>query len=198
MVAYSPGKSGNCFSFSFLLPCLPNKPATKLFLRLATLNFSGLGFSGVVSSTLVGGVSSPAKGDALMLERDYDQVSIVEALDAPQCEFLPTLTLNLFSLAKLAGWSSSITPMEPLPFASSSRDCASVFPLSATFSSSMVTKRIRPRGGGTPSASSRCSDSKKALRWFVLGCTYGPRAESVRIYAGSNVPAKKMQAECWT
>jgi hypothetical protein len=71
--------------------------------------------------------------------------------------------------------------MGPSPFASSSRDCASVFPLSATFSSSMATKRIRPRGGGTPSASSRCSDSRYALRWFVLGWTYGARAESVRV-----------------
>lgn len=82
LVAYAPGKSGTCFSFSFLLPCFPNKPATKLFLRLATLTFSGLAFSGVVSSTLVGGVISPAKGDALMFERDYDQVSSAEALGA--------------------------------------------------------------------------------------------------------------------
>lgn len=76
------GKSGTCFSFSFLFPCLPNKPATKLFLRLATLVFLGLGVSptGVVSSTLAGGVISPANGDVLMFERDYDQVSSAEAL----------------------------------------------------------------------------------------------------------------------
>lgn len=71
------GSSGTCFSLSFLLPCLPNKPATKLFLRLATFTFSGLGFSptGVDSSTLAGGVISPARGDALMFDRDYDHVS---------------------------------------------------------------------------------------------------------------------------
>lgn len=89
LVAYSPGKSGTCFSFSFLLPCLPNKPATKLFLRLATLTFTDLGFSGVVSSTLVGGVISPAKGDVLMFERDYDQVSNAEALGALRNFYLP-------------------------------------------------------------------------------------------------------------
>lgn len=84
-IDYSPGKSGisSCFSFSFLLPDLPNKPATKLFLRLATFTFSGSLFSptGVVSSRLVGGVSSPARGDALMLERDYHLQS---AADIPE------------------------------------------------------------------------------------------------------------------
>lgn len=92
---------------------LPNSPATKLFLRLATLTFSGLVFSpaGEVSFTLVGGVISPAKGDALMFERDYSQV--VSSVENPlvYCQSLPTLTLSLFLLAKLACCTSSMTPM---------------------------------------------------------------------------------------
>lgn len=66
----APEASGTCFLFSFLESDLPNRPATKLFLRLATLMFSGLSTTGGLSSALVGGVTSPVGGEALIFEND--------------------------------------------------------------------------------------------------------------------------------
>lgn len=72
-----PGPYGSvvCFSFSFKFD-RPNKPAMKLFRRLATL--TGLSPTGI-SSVLLGGVISPAgaaDGVVLMFESDFVYVSI--------------------------------------------------------------------------------------------------------------------------
>lgn len=64
--------SATCFLFSFLESDFPNKPATKLFLRLMTL-VEIWGFSAAVggpSSALVGGVMSPARFEVLKFEKD--------------------------------------------------------------------------------------------------------------------------------
>lgn len=87
-----------CFSFSFFA-FLPNKPATKLFRRLAT--FAGFSSPTGASSTLVGGVISPvatsARPDGLMLLRDCHQVSQAFSRNAGRVCPL-TFTLNLFIL----------------------------------------------------------------------------------------------------
>lgn len=134
-------------------------------------NVIGLGGGGLAASRALASDSLRCRVDFGLLAKDFLELLVKIRLRVPP--FSSTWRLSSFSISP-----------------------STVLPLIARFSSAIGVYLIIPRSAVTPIASAMNDCTRAVLRLLVAACTCDGRAEMVRMYAGSNEPPSRRQAEC--